>query len=172
MPLDPLEALQSTPKPKAALSWASLRPKQRKFIDCYLTTAHLNATQAAREAGYGSPETLGPRLLGKLRPLIAEQEQKLRESALMSPREVMEGLTTEAKSAESRPGDRIKALEILARIHGMLSEKLQVSVDVPAARAAVIGALSELRAQALQQPVEAEIVLEQEQPKQLPSGHE
>lgn len=116
------------------LSYLKLRPKQRRFIDAYLTSARYNATEAARQAGYGSPQTLGGRLLKKLKYLIEEQELRLRESALVSPKQVMEGLSEIAQNAENRASDRTKAYEILARIHGMLQDKVSIDGDLTLVR--------------------------------------
>jgi hypothetical protein len=43
----------------------ALTYKQRLFIEYYLGESNGNAADAARKAGYGSPETLGPRLVKK-----------------------------------------------------------------------------------------------------------
>lgn len=116
-------------QPTALTPYLKLKPKARRFIDAYLTDAAFNSTEAARMAGYGSPQTLGPRLARKYSQLIDTQAELLKQSALVSPQRVVEGLSEIALRTTARDGDRIKAYEVLARIHGMLSDKLQVDVD-------------------------------------------
>lgn len=114
--------------------YRKLRPKVRQFVDRYLSTAGFNATEAARQCGYGSPQTLGPRLLKRYREIIEYKERDLREALSVSPREVVEGLSAIARDPQARHSDRTKAYEILARIHGMFSDTLKVELEPGALR--------------------------------------
>lgn len=108
---------------------ARLRPKRRAFVMAYCTTSRLNAVSAARECGFGSPQAQGGKLYKQMREVIEWYLLRLRASSVMTPREIMEGLTGLAKNAE-KDADKLKAYELLTRIHGMASDKLSVNVDV------------------------------------------
>lgn len=142
-------------------AYSKLKPKARKFIDCYLTSAAWNATEAARQAGYKSPESLGPRLSKKYRSIIETQADLLQQSSLVSPKKVMEGLSEIALDKGNRASDRTKAYEILARIHGMLSEKMTVDIESSSLRRELGGLAQSLAlgmVQASSQVVDAEQV--------------
>jgi phage terminase small subunit len=55
--------------------------KQRLFVTYYLGESQGNAADAARRAGYGSPEVYGPRLVKK-RSVLAAIDAKLDEASL------------------------------------------------------------------------------------------
>lgn len=132
--------------PEAALTRANL-PKSRLtkrrllFITHYFGEALGNATEAARLAGFRHPRIIGPRLRSELSQVIQEQEHKLQDQKLMDPREVAEKLT---ELARNHGPSQIKALELLARIHGMLSEKLDITVDRKSLQDKVIGEVTRL----------------------------
>jgi phage terminase small subunit len=104
-----------------------LTPKRVRFINFYFNEAQLNATEAARLAGFGSPETRGPQLKRVLREFIEKKEVELREAALISPRECQERLAYIARNAPVNT--QLKALEMVAKIHGLFSEKVHVEMN-------------------------------------------
>jgi phage terminase small subunit len=104
----------------------ALSNKQRKFINEYLQC--FNATEAARLAGY-SPKTaraIGAENLTKP-DIAAEIEKALNESA-MSASEVLMRLAEQARNDEL-PNHQLKALELLAKHHGLLTDVLKVKVE-------------------------------------------
>jgi carbonic anhydrase len=55
---------------RQVLKRKQISERQRRWLYLYLTTAHLNATRAAREVGYKWPNHSGPENLQKLRAQI------------------------------------------------------------------------------------------------------
>jgi phage terminase small subunit len=118
--------------------------RRRRFVDLYLTTADGNATQAAREAGFSAPSALGSRLVRQLREVIAAREVVLRDKALISAGEVQEKLSQLARDPDHK--DHFRALELMAKIHGLLSEKLDITVSRKQLRDDVTEAMGQLAA--------------------------
>lgn len=59
--------------------------------------------------------------------LVEQRSVALRDSLSMSAREVVEGLSVVARTKEHK--DHVRALEILAKIHGLLIDKLDLKID-------------------------------------------
>lgn len=118
-------------------------PKQQLFINYYLTGKNrLNATEAARQAGYkGNDVTLGAVGYENLKkPHIREQLEDYFKKAQMSAdeilirfREMAEGkipTTTVVKDEEITETFNTKsALDSLGKTHALFTEKLQLSGD-------------------------------------------
>lgn len=70
----------------------ALTPKQRLFVDAYLVT--LNATEAARRAGYRSPRLQGQQLLAKtsLQAAIAQRQAALADANAVTAERVIQEL--------------------------------------------------------------------------------
>lgn len=101
--------------------------KLRAFFDAYAGDARMNATEAARLAGYGSPQQTGHKIRSTFPDLIQKAESKFRESLTMGAKEVDERLAAIARDPQHK--DHFKALEALARIHGRFNDKLNLTVD-------------------------------------------
>ena len=80
-----------------------------------------NATKAARAAGYQTPRVDGSRLLRKFRQVIAEKGAEQAETAGMKADQVLSEIASIA--TDSTHKDRIRALELLAKINGLLSDR-------------------------------------------------
>jgi hypothetical protein len=111
-----------------------LTHKQRLFVETYLGLAAGNGTEAARLAGYrGSEATLAQVAHENLRkPEIAAELQRRVEKTAMPADEVLAELSRVARMDARIPGaaaPKVRALEILAKIHGLTSERLQISMD-------------------------------------------
>lgn len=119
-----------------------LTAKQSTFIDAYLGEAKMNATQAARIAGYKHPETQGAENLRKLRPYIDEVMNKRHSDAIATQEEIQKFFTSvlrgEVKEeVVSNSGkilevpastkDRLKAAECMGRAYGMFTERKEIS---------------------------------------------
>lgn len=101
--------------------------KLRAFFEAYAGDARMNATEAARMAGYRAAQQTGYRI-GKAFPeLIQKYESKFRDSLTMGAKEVDERLAAIARDPKHK--DHFKALEALARIHGRFNDKLNLTVD-------------------------------------------
>ena len=109
-----------------------LNEKQKRFVEAYLGDAGLNATEAARQAGY-SPHSAGVQgcaLLKnpKVKAAIAAG-RKPREKAAIISRERREELLSEfANDTRAQKKDRIKAIEVLGKMNGDFTEKREVEV--------------------------------------------
>lgn len=127
-------------KPKSGLT-----RKQELFCDLYLTEARFNGSEAARLAGY-SEKTAGaiafenlkkPEILAYLRErqrVFGINEfatlEHLRDVAYSDWREhiqVVFDSQGNVKDAMLMLRDKVKALELLAKIQGMMTDKLEVS---------------------------------------------
>lgn len=119
-----------------------LTAKQSTFIDAYLGEAKMNATQAARIAGYKHPEAQGAENLRKLRPYIDEVMNKRHSNAIATQEEIQKFFTSvlrgEVKEeVVSNSGkilevpastkDRLKAAECMGRAYGMFTERKEIS---------------------------------------------
>ena len=117
---------------------AALSPKQRQWFLAYVQDPARNASGAARLAGYGktpdASSSLGRRLKARYQDLIEAYDFRIKDAGVISPREVQEQLAGIARDPNERTSDRLKSLELIARIHGMLSDKLQVDIDISLAK--------------------------------------
>jgi hypothetical protein len=84
----------------------------------------LDGTKAAAMAGYRHPQKAASRLKAKWPDLVQHAEDTYRERMVMSAREVDERLAAVARDPKHK--DHVKALELLARMHGKLETKLLV----------------------------------------------
>ena len=117
-----------------SLERRGLRLKQRLFVEAYLGQAAGNGTEAARLAGYkGSQATLAQVGHENLRkPEISAAVERRVEKSAMESDEVLSELSRVARMDPRIPGaaaPKVRALEILAKIHGLTSERLQISMD-------------------------------------------
>ena len=102
--------------------------QQKLFCREYLVDR--NATAAAIRSGYSkkSANTTGSRMMaeGKIKTLIGVLDRKLRSAQILSATETLERISAEAIDMDNPPKDRIKALELLAKHHGLLVERHEV----------------------------------------------
>lgn len=104
-----------------------LNEKQAKFVEAYLES--MNGTQAVIKAGYNMKESAASahasRLLKNVRIQEALREaREARQSKLtVSAAWVLEQIAQIAQDEEIQPRDRLKALEMLAKHHGLLEKR-------------------------------------------------
>lgn len=110
-----------------ATTYAELTGRRKRFIDAYLGEASRNATEAARIAGYGTPESQGSSLKKRLKLFIKEREQEISIASQLSQKETLEIISEIARDKGHK--DRLKAAELMAKIHGVLSEKVTLEVN-------------------------------------------
>jgi phage terminase small subunit len=101
--------------------------RREAFLDAYFGIAKLNATEAARIAGFRHPRVAGTWQVNQLREVIDSRMVELRNARIMSADEVLEHLASIGRDVQHK--DRVKALELMARINGLVSDKLSVSID-------------------------------------------
>ncbi len=110
------------------------KPRQRTWLLTYLTDPARDGTAAARSAGYeGTPQSLNTRstrLRRLFRDIIDSYELAITDAAVMGSREVSTGLAELARDKSITPRDRLRAYELIARIHGMLTDTVKVEGQV------------------------------------------
>ena len=129
-----------------------LNDMQRRFVDEYLID--LNATQAAKRAGYKekSAYSQGQRLLkhDEIKSLIRERMAKREEETIATADEVMRYLTSVIRGKSrshvlarndlgaeyilEKPPDekeRLKAAELMGKRHQLFTDKVQVEGNMP-----------------------------------------
>lgn len=119
-----------------------LTAKQSTFIDAYLGEAKMNATQAARIAGYKHPEAQGAENLRKLRPWIDKAMNERHTEAIATQKEIQEFFTAVVRGevkeevvsnngkileVPASTKDRLKAAECMGRAYGMFTERKEIS---------------------------------------------
>ena len=105
-----------------------LLEQQKLFCREYLVDR--NATAAAIRAGYSakSANTNACRMMKstKIKLHIGLLDKKLKSEHILSATETLERISREAMDMENSPKDRLKALELLAKHHGLLVERHEV----------------------------------------------
>lgn len=107
----------------------ALTAKRRAFCLAYVGEAHGNAMEAARIAGYATPDPEGARLLGNDRVRAAIEALRAPiESAQIASREERQKILTRYARAELEAADRdrLKAIELLGKMDGDYTEKREV----------------------------------------------
>lgn len=101
-----------------------LTPKQQLFCDEYLID--LNATQAAIRAGYSekTAKQIGQENLSKpdLKKYIEDRLKAKEPSLIASQDELLAFITSAIRGEEYEMKDRLKAADMLSKIHGLYSE--------------------------------------------------
>ena len=107
-----------------------LNGRQKAFVRAYVAQGCQNALKATRAAGYA--ESSSPRRSNLLmkHPLIKAQIDKLNKKAegkaILSANDTLAKITFEATNMGNPPFARIKALELLAKYHGLLIERQEI----------------------------------------------
>lgn len=108
-----------------------LTPKQQKFCEEYVIT--LNATQAAKKAGYSdrTAYSQGQRMLKnvEIRNFIAELTEREKNRRIASADEVLEFFATVMRDKNETTKNRLKAAENLAKRFGLDKEKADETKD-------------------------------------------
>jgi hypothetical protein len=93
-----------------------------QFWKVYAEEAALDPTKAARVVGYRFPNTQGPRLVKKFGDVAEAARLTWIESCGVKPDELLRHLSEIVRDPDHK--DRMKAIELNAKVHGMLSEKI------------------------------------------------
>lgn len=119
--------------------------KQQTWLDYYCSVSKMNATDAARRAGYKDPYKSGFENSKKLQKQISQRLKELKEksgASIMAQQEVAERLSRFADGslmvkqlannsklveAPVAPKDQLKALELLGKSYGMFVDKKEVN---------------------------------------------
>lgn len=122
-----------------------LSKKQQAWLDFYCSVSKMNATDAARRAGYKDPYKSGFENSKKLQKQISQRMQELQKksgASIMSQQELAEffsnvtmGKATEKVVANTGKvvevpvsmKDRIKTAELLGKSYGMFTDRKEVT---------------------------------------------
>lgn len=121
-----------------------LNSKQQAFLEHYFASAERNATHAARLAGYKDPVKMAPKLKKYFSQDIASKELELAEASVALGNETHKLITSIARDLEVPVTARLKALELLAKVNGLMSDKVSLSVDRAGLEAELTNALKQL----------------------------
>ena len=127
-------AMEVTEEPTGkGIGWTSqiggLNHRQALFVSHYLE--HGNGTKAATDAGYSHADVHASRLLrnAKVRSAIQHQRNALMVKTQKKGDVVIERLWREAENMENSEAVRVRALELLGKVHGIYeAEKKEISV--------------------------------------------
>ena len=107
---------------------AGITDQQKLFCREYLVDGC--ATQAAIRAGYSktSAAPTSSRIMRRpeIKAVIASLSLEIKSKHILSVTETLERISAEAVNMRHRPADRLKALELLAKHHGLLVERHEV----------------------------------------------
>ena len=122
-----------------------LTNKQRAFINYYLGESKMNATDAARRAGYKHPNKQGPDNLVKLGNQIGQRMEEMKRDSIATQEELLQFMTAVTRGQETEKvvantgkvvevpvamKDRIKTAELLGRSYGMFTDKKEISCNM------------------------------------------
>ncbi len=94
--------------------------------------------------GYSSPAATGSQLRKKLADEIAKLRQDIENADIAGAREVQAGLSEIFRDQTETAQNRLRAGELLAKIHGLLSERVQMSLDRKSVKEALDSTLDAL----------------------------
>lgn len=105
-----------------------MNARQKLFLEFYLGEAGLNATRAAIMAGY-KPDNAGQIGFELLKKLEIKQRISERLAIVaMTADETLAQIATIARDTSNRTGARLKALELLCRVHGLFDQNVNLTV--------------------------------------------
>lgn len=111
-----------------AFKRSRINRKRLAWLDFYLGEAAFNATEAARLSKFKSPEKAGPLIARELADVIDAISREKSALLRLEGDQIMQGIADIALNGANET-NRLKAYELLAKIHGMLNEKLAISID-------------------------------------------
>lgn len=123
-----------------------LTNKQKAFINYYLGVSKMNATDAARRAGYKHPNVVGSENLAKLSDTITLRMKQMEKDSIATQEELLKFMTSVTRGEEKEKllantgkvvevpvsmKDRIKTAELLGKSYGMFTERREVELTTP-----------------------------------------
>lgn len=108
-----------------------MNSKQAKFCQEYIKTT--NATQSAIKAGYSkrTAKSIGQRLLTfvDIKNYINELQENIKKTDIMTAQERMIYLSDLIIDNNTRPSDKLKAMDILNKMTGEYTRKINITSD-------------------------------------------
>ena len=105
----------------------------------------MNATDAARRAGYKHPKVQGAQNLSKLNQEIAERMEQMKKDSIATQEELLQFMTAVTRGEETEKlvtnagaivevpvsmKDRIKTAELLGKSYGMFTDKKEINASL------------------------------------------
>lgn len=103
--------------------------KVKALLAAYGGEARLNLTEAGRLAGYSSPAQQASQVKAKWPEEFRKVEEEFARRLAISDSELDEIISNLARNPRHK--DHYKAVELLCRLRGRLSEKVHVTLDRP-----------------------------------------
>jgi len=110
-----------------------LTGKVRALLAAYGGEARLNLTEAGRLAGYSKPAQQASAIKKKWPEEFARVEEEFQRRLAISDSELDEIISNLARNPKHK--DHFKAVELVCKLKGKLSEKVHVTLDRPALNA-------------------------------------
>lgn len=104
-----------------------LTTRVKRFLTFYETTAQLDPVEAARLVGYSAPHQIASKLSQQWADKLEEIQVRVRGKLSMSAEETRQRVAAVARDINHK--DHVRALELNARMHGLLSDKLDIRVS-------------------------------------------
>lgn len=135
------------------------------FLEAYKGAAQRNGVEAARIAGYRDPAKAFGEIKGAYGKLIAEADEEWKQSLILSEHDIWNNISNLVRSPNHR--DHFKAIELAAKIKGMLDTKVTIHTD----RAGLMQELDQLVAVLVgARALDRGLTVEATEVKVLPSG--
>ena len=143
----------------------ALTPKQRRFADEYIANG-FNATQAAKDAGYSKKTaySIGNENLSKpeIEEYIRERTEAIEKARIADGDEVLRFLTSVMRGEAPETTilkngfkfieheyvdqkNQLRAAEMLAKCHGLMMQKVEVSADLASAESDIAAMIARRR---------------------------
>ena len=109
-----------------------LNPRQKKFVYYYVGDSEGNALDAATRAGYRNARSYSQKLMKSSRVLMAIDKclaHVVNRCDGLTPNEIQSQLKKIAMDEDEATRDRLRALEIAAKINGMFIHRAEVNVN-------------------------------------------
>lgn len=107
---------------------SGIGPMGRRFLREFAGTLWLDPVLAAERAGYSKPPEDAKRLLAKFEKIIERQKMQLYTWQIMSAQEAKMILSAHGRGQVPMTATQIKAIELMLRVHGLLSDKVDVNL--------------------------------------------
>lgn len=107
----------------------SVNPMGRRFLRALAAGLWMDPTAAARAAGYSKPVENGRRLLEKYAKIIERDKLSLFAVQKMTAEECQCLLSACGRGVIAANAQQVKALELMLRVHGLLTDKVDVNLE-------------------------------------------
>lgn len=111
-----------------AMARAKVTAKRLRWLDHMFGEANLDPIRAAELCKFKRPHLTGPMIMRDLQEIVDLISREKNNLLLLEGNQILQGIGDIAVNGNNET-NRLKAYELLAKIHGMLNEKLAISLD-------------------------------------------